>query len=32
MTAKAYLGIDPGITGAIALIHDDGQIVEAMNR
>ena len=24
----AYLGIDPGITGAIALIHDDGQIVE----
>lgn len=24
----AYLGIDPGVTGAIALIHPDGQVVE----
>jgi len=24
----AYLGIDPGITGAIALIHPEGQVVE----
>jgi crossover junction endodeoxyribonuclease RuvC len=25
--SSAYIGIDPGVTGAIALIHDEGQVV-----
>ncbi len=28
MKQTAYLGIDPGVTGAIALIHGEGQRVE----